>query len=308
MPPYRLSRQALDVVFKLEAEALGAALPALIGLDLPPIVRRMPTELPVAQVHLEELDSVFKLGDGSLVDLEFERVFRREALKRFYHYASDLIRAYDRRVRTIAIYGGGRGRRSRSGRLVTRTRLDYGDVQYTVTNVFLDRLDGEATLGRLTAAVALRGSLSPEERLEVVFLPLMRHSRPELEVVRSALALAERLPAAEQSQVVASLIGLGRRFLDEGQLGVLLEDLMKTSIGEMILERGVERSIERGREEGREQGQQQALLTVLGARLGPVPPTLTERIVAERRPERLQALLRQASVAATLDAFAAELD
>ena len=85
-------------------------------------------------------------------------------------------------MRTIAIYGGGRGRRSRSGRLVTRTRLDYGDVHYMVTNVFLDRLDGEATLGRLVAAVVSRGSLSPEERLEVV---------------RSALSLAERLPVAE---------------------------------------------------------------------------------------------------------------
>ena len=186
---------------------------------------------------------------------------------------------------------------------MTRTRLDFGDVQYTVTNVFLGRLDGEATLGRLAAAVAARGTLSPEERLEVVFLPLMRHTRPELELVRSALALAERLPAAEQSQVIASLIGLDRRFLDEGQLGVLLEDLMKTSIGEMILERGVERGIERGREEG----QQQAVLTVLGARLGPVPPTLAERVVAERRPERLHTLLERASVAATFDAFAAEL-
>lgn len=98
---------------------------------------------------------------------------------------------------------------------------------------------------------------------------------------------------------MASRIGMGRRFLDEGQLGVLLEDLMKTSIGEMILERGIER--------GREQGQQQAVLTVLGARLGSVPPTLAERIVVERRPERLQALLGQAGTAATLDALAAEL-
>ena len=78
---------------------------------------------------------------------------------------------------------------------------------------------------------------------------------------------------------------------------------MKTSIGEMILERG----IERGREESREEGQQQALLTVLAARLGPVPPTLIERLRAEHRLERLQALLERASVAATLDAFAAEM-
>ena len=34
---------------------------------------------------------MFELGDGSLVDLEFDREFLRGALKRFYHYASDLI-------------------------------------------------------------------------------------------------------------------------------------------------------------------------------------------------------------------------
>ena len=65
MPSYRLSQHAMDVVFKLEAQLLGGALARRFGLDLPPVVRYVPTDLPVADVHLEQLDSVFELEDGS---------------------------------------------------------------------------------------------------------------------------------------------------------------------------------------------------------------------------------------------------
>ena len=64
MPSYRLSQHAMDVIFKLEAQQLGSALARRFGLDLPPVVRYVPTDLPIADVHLEQLDSVFELDDG----------------------------------------------------------------------------------------------------------------------------------------------------------------------------------------------------------------------------------------------------
>jgi hypothetical protein len=37
-------------------------------------VRHFPTELPVVDVHLEQLDTVFELADGSLLHLAFQTV------------------------------------------------------------------------------------------------------------------------------------------------------------------------------------------------------------------------------------------
>lgn len=72
---------------------------------------------------------------------------------------------------------------------------------------------------------------------------------------------------------------------------------MKTNIGEMLIERGVERGLERAKRED--------ILTVLAERFGEVPDTLSRRILDEKDPDTLQALLKIAAVAPTLDAVLA---
>jgi hypothetical protein len=136
-----------------------------------------------------------------------------------------------------------------------------------VTNVFLGRDDGEATYQRLRARVASGSGLEPEERLDLVFLPLMRHTRPSVEVVSGALALAQQLPAAQQRQTLAALIGLGQRFLEQHELDALMEGLMATSIGQQLIERG----FEQGLAQGRAQGTRDGVLKVLTKRFGAVP-------------------------------------
>ena len=98
MPSYRLSQHSMDVIFKLEAQQLGTALARRFDLALPRVVRYFPTELPVADVHLEQLDAVFELADGSLLHLEFQTVQRKETLKRFLLYDAYLYDRYERLI------------------------------------------------------------------------------------------------------------------------------------------------------------------------------------------------------------------
>ena len=177
---------------------------------MPPIVRHFPTELPVVDVHLEQLDTVFDLADGSLLHLEFQTVHRRETLLRFLQYDVGLYAQYQRNIHTMVIYGAGISSAPET--------LNFGVVQYDVRNVFLGRDDGEQTYQRLRARVESGQVLEPEERLDLVFLPLMRHTRPSVEVVSGALALAQQLPEEQQRQTLAALIGLGQRFLEQHEL------------------------------------------------------------------------------------------
>jgi hypothetical protein len=101
--------------------------------------------------------------------------------------------------------------------------LNFGVVQYEVRNVFLGRDDGEQTYQRLRARVESGQVLEPEERLDLVFLPLMRHTRPCVDVVSGALALAQQLPEEQQRQTLAAVIGRGQRFLEQHELDALLD-------------------------------------------------------------------------------------
>ncbi|HZS92463.1 MAG TPA: hypothetical protein VFE42_33865 [Chloroflexota bacterium] len=291
MARHRLSQHAMDAIFKLEAQQLGAALGRRFGINLPPIVRHFPTELPVVDVHLEQLDSVFELADEDLLHLEFQTVHRRETLPRFLLYDAYLIERFGRRVHTVVFYGAQVD--------VTPDPIDGGSVQYSVYNVLLGQEDGEATYQRLQQQLERSSGLSAEDRLDLIFLPLMRHVRERREVVTETVALAQQLPERQQRQAVAALIGLGHQYLDEEELNILVEGLMSTTLGQRLLERG--------REEGQREGLERAILHVLTTRVGPVPPAMRTRLAEVEDLQRLEVLLDRAMNAQSLEEFAQAL-
>jgi hypothetical protein len=260
------------------------------------VVRYFPTEVPVADVHLEQLDAVFELADGSLLHLEFQTEHRRETLLRFLLYDVYLHERTAREIHTVVHYG--------AGVAVAAAELRFGVVQYRVENILLGQEDGEATYARLRAAVEQQGSLSPEERLDLIFLPLMRQARPRREVVQGALALAQRLPERQQQQALASLVGLGHRYLSDEELESVLEGLMGTSLGQRLIEQGREQ----GLVQGREQGLREAIVRVLTRRFGVPPASVTARLARVEDLQRLDALLDSALAAASVEEFTQALD
>lgn len=298
MPRTRLTQHGMDVVFKLEAQQLGSALARRFGIDLPPVVRYFPTDLPVADVHLEQLDSVFELADERLFHLEFQTEHRGVTLPRFLVYDAYLIERYGRSIVTVVFYG--------AGVTVAASEIKGGSIQYSVTNVLLGEQDGEETYRRLRDLLAREGGLRPEDRLDLIFLPLMRHTRSRREVVVEAVALARQLPERQQRQTVASLIGLGSHFLNETELETLLEGLMSTNLGQRLIERGIERGRQEGRQEGIEQGLRmgrQAVLRVLRSRFSPLPPQVEERLARVDDLQRLDALVDVALSAQNVEEF-----
>ncbi len=291
---HRLSQHSMDIVFKLEAEQLGGALARRFGIDLPPVVSYFPTDLPVADVHLEQLDAVFELADGSLLHLEFQTVHRRETLTRFLLYDAYLCGRFDRMIHTVVIYGADVN--------VAEDHLNRGAIDYRVTNILLGQEDGEATLQRLVSEVERSGTLPAEDRLDLIFLPLMRHRQPRMEVMTQAVELAKRLPQEHQRQTLASLIGLGNNFLSQDEIEQLLEQLMTTSIGQLLIERGIEQGIERGRTVARN-----AVLAVLAKQFGAVPAEVSDRIARVDDLDELNTLHDRALAAMSLDEFSRDV-
>ncbi len=288
MPDYRLSQHGMDVVFKLEAEQLGAALGRRFGINLPAIARHFPTDLPVADVHLEQLDSVFELVNWWLLHLEFQTEHRRTTLARFLIYDAYLYERYERPIITVVIYG--------AGVATAAEEIDANAVRYTVYNVLLGQEDGRATYQRLKTLMESGNGLSPEDRLDLIFLPLMKQRRARRNVVKDALALARRLPEDQQRQTLASLIGLGHRFLTEAELDTVMEGLMITPLGQRLFDKGVG------------QGWRAAILEELNERFGSLPPSFEKQLAPLEDSDRLKELFHVARTTSSLAEFTQALE
>jgi hypothetical protein len=103
-------------------------------------------------------------------------------------------------------------------------------------------------------------------------------------------------------QALASLVGLGHRFLSDEELESVLEGLMSTSLGQRLIARGREQ----GLVQGREQGLREAIARVLTRRFGALPAAVTAGLARVEDAQRLDALL-DLSLTATLEEFAQAL-
>jgi hypothetical protein len=127
----------------------------------------------------------------------------------------------------------------------------------------------------------------------------MKQRRARQEVIADALDLARQLPAHQQDQALAALIGLGHRFLTERELDTLVEGLMSTSLAQRLIEQGIERGIVQTR--------QQDILVVLERRFGAPPAAIVEQIAQIEDAQRLELILGAAATVTSLDEFARDL-
>jgi hypothetical protein len=296
-----VTTQALDVLFKLEAEHLAHLLPGRYGFQLAPIRRHLPTELPQLDLHLERLDHVFELEDGTILHLEFEAAVNAADLRRFVRYGLALLEAYPgRRVQTV-VFCGPRTRR-------TPRPVDGGSLPYRLDGVLVGDQDGAATLARLQALAESGRPWSEADRLDLALLPLMQHEQETEAVVRAGLTLAESLPVAEQPRAMGALLALAYHYVGEAALNRLMEELMATNLLAQVLaesmERGIAQGMERGIAQGMEQGRAEEarilLRRYLERRFGAIPPALAERMAISDA-ESLTAMFDRALVATSID-------
>lgn len=292
MADARITAQALDVILKLEAEQLATALSTYFALSIPPIVRPYPTELPQLDLHTERLDTVFELADGSLLHLEYQSKHRSDTLLRFLSYDVALYRQHQRPIRTVVVYG--------PAVTTAPAELDIIALRYQTTNIFLGRRDGDEAYQRLSERVARGETLNENERLDLVFLPLMAHRRSFSEVVATALALARALPEAQQRRAIGALLGLAYHYVGQESLDRLMEDLMGTSVLVTVLADSMEQGMVRAKRDD--------LLKVLRSRFGPLADPLAERVGALTDLDHLDAVFDLALSAPALDDVTQALD
>jgi hypothetical protein len=289
--PAPIAREAKDILLKHLAAGLGGGFLASLGIDLPPIVEALPADIPMLEVRVEQLDSLYRTADGSILHIEFQMTSDGEDLRRFYRYNFAASEHYDADVYTVVFYGP----RVQDAPVT----LHRGSVTYDVRNVFVGQQDGEMVLTDLRGKLARNETLNDADLTRLKLLPLMAQSRPLPDVLAEAAALARVLSPALRDEVIGTMLGLAYNYLGQD----IVDQLLGVKEMATALQKLVEDALIRGQAEGEAKSKHEDIVSFLVARFGPLSPNLQGRIASIHDLGQLQRLVIGAATASSLDAF-----
>ena len=153
-------------------------------------------------------------------------------------YDALLAQRYRRPIRTVVLNIGP----------VTQApeHLDTGSVRYTVENLYLNRIDGEAVLAVVTEHLAT-GRWTPDDRVRLAFAWHLRYDKEQkAQVFNRIVQLIQEIPdAQEQNGVTALLLGLSAPQLSAQQAQQLKEALKMTHLVREIEREAAEKAAEK---------------------------------------------------------------
>jgi hypothetical protein len=231
--------------------------------------------------------------DDTIQHWELQSGHAPEDLLRFGDYNWSAFRQYGKPVHTMVLYGP---------EVVTMPEsvLNGGGHIFRVTNILLSQHDGEAVAARLRTKVSRHEALDGVDRVDLALAALMRHTRPLAEVVRDLTPVVEALPAAEQGDMMGTIVGLSYHYLQAEAATAILEALRMSNVLEQLIGEGIEKGRVEGRVEGELEGKRASLRRVLTAKFGAVPVRLEQRIAAAGG-ETLDQLIIRAATADRID-------
>ena len=130
------------------------------------------------------------------------------------------------------------------GANVTRAieEIDYGSVLYRTQAVYMNRFDGDTIMGELWRKVEQGESLSDEDELNLIFLPLMHSKVNRAKRAVKTAEIARKIPDEQQRvRLTATIIGISDKFIDQDYVEKLMEVLKMARVLQMAEQRGEER-------------------------------------------------------------------
>lgn len=247
-----IAYQNKDITAKILAEALKGKSLAALGLPELRITDSLPTNLPAIESNELRLDHLFVLEDGVVAIMDYESEYERGNYIKYLNYIARVLKRYARQgelpklrqIKMVVIYTAD----------VTKDEVeaiyDLGGVRLRVDQAFLLNLDTEQILRELTDAIRIKETLSEEELIELMVLPLTVKGRAEKQpMIEVAVNLAKGLPDRKQSlQALAGILTFSDKVIERNYREQIKKEMRMTQIGQMLIEEGLEKGLEEGQE------------------------------------------------------------
>ena len=179
-----------DIISKAFADSFGEKSLKVYGLNLPKIVRLLPTNLPAFGANELRMDNLFELEDGSLAIIDYESSYEEADKLKYADYIVRVLkqRGMKARLRMIVIYTA-----DIEPSQVKRT-YETPCMKITIEAAFLSRLNSAEIKSRLTKKVLSGERLTDEELMEFIIFPLTFRGKDEKRKnVKEAIDLAKKV-------------------------------------------------------------------------------------------------------------------
>ncbi|MBZ4662706.1 MAG: hypothetical protein JG776_388 [Caloramator sp.] len=246
MSNIHISHNNNDIILKYMAEAFKDTTLEFLGIKLPKIKSVIPTDLPIIDVKEEVMDFVFLLEDDSLLHLEFQTTYKKDDLIRFNLYDLRLYKKERKPVRTIVIYSAD----INDDNIITELRIGPNKL-YKVEKILMKRFDGDRTLEHLKSVILSEKELTELDKLNLIFLPLMKSKKDKNELAITAVELAKEINDKDLKMFcISAIIAISDKFIDKEYINKLKEVFEMTKVGYLLKQEGIQQGIQQGINEG----------------------------------------------------------
>jgi hypothetical protein len=151
-------------------------------------------------------------------------------------YDARLYKKDCRKIRTVIVYSGNIKR--------AVNELDAGSINYRVATVFMNQYDGDQILAELRNKVKQSEKLSELDRINLIFLPLMKTRLNKNDVALEAIELAQEIKDNEQRLLcIGAIVGISDKFIDREYINKLKEVLKMTRVGLELRQEGEKQKV-----------------------------------------------------------------
>ena len=235
----KITKHVNDVIQKYASGLFRNVTLEFYGIKTAPIKELINPELPVVEVSGGAADVVFLLEDDTYLHFAFET--GHNSAGAMLKCASYDIRLYERdgrRIYSVIIY---------TANVKTKPEeLILGTLAYNPDVILMSEYDGNSMFAELETKINTGQELSDIDMLNLVLLPLMKHTLPRRELAENTIKLAQSIPdAGKRNACIAAAFAFGKAYLDEADTDKLLEVLKMTDLLVKVMKDGMtEKAIE----------------------------------------------------------------
>jgi len=231
-PSTKITKHVNDIIQKYAISLFRNVTLEFYGIKIAGIKELINPEVPVVTVSGSSADVVFLLDDETYLHLAFETGYDIAKLIHCAGYDLRLFERDRRSVRTVLIYT--------ADVIDEPDDLTMGSLAYTPDVILMGSYDGNAMFAKLNSKIRTGEDLTDSDMLNLILLPLMKHSMPRKELAASSIKLAQTIPdAAKRNACIAAAFAFASKYLDKEESIELLEVLKMTDLAVMLVEDAV---------------------------------------------------------------------
>jgi hypothetical protein len=225
----KISKHAKDLIQKYANSLFKDAALDVYGIKAARIKEIISVDLPAVEVAGSAADFVFLLEDETYLHFEFQTTYNERDLIRFAGYDIRLYERDGRRVITVIIYA--------AGVKSAADEINIGSLLYSPQRVMMAGYDGDAIYTELAGKINAGQDVTDADMLNLIFLPLMKHTIESGELAVKSVQLALQIPdTTKRNACIAAAFAFGSKFLNDMDMENLKGALKMTDLAEMIIE------------------------------------------------------------------------